>query len=385
MKKALAPLLAMAIVSVGVYTAHACTTFCLKNSGEVLFGKNYDWNIGDGLLFVNKRNVEKEGAADTNAAKWVSKYGSVTFNQYGRENPSGGMNEAGLVIELMWLDDTEYPKAKNTPTVDVLEWIQYNLDTAATVDEVIKNAATLVIDSDVKLHYLVNDASGNSAAIEYLGGKFVPHTGDALPVHTLTNDTYERSLEYLKKADPARTLGSGSLERFARAAAKTSEFDKKPKTEKEAVDYAFGILGNVAQPGATQWSIVYDQKRRKIYFRTLQNPQIRVIETKMFDYACGSKVRIYDVNAKDTGDVTPLFKDYTRAANRDLIERSFNGTAFLKRTPAVVRNMLAAYPEDYPCVATTPAKVTTARQAGDPESFLSKAFPLVFLQNVQLY
>src|ERR1700755_3020224 len=87
----------------------ACTTFCLKNKGEVLFGKNYDWNIGDGLIFVNKRGVSKEGAADKNAARWVSKYGSVTFNQYGRENPSGGMNEAGLVIELMWLEWTKYP------------------------------------------------------------------------------------------------------------------------------------------------------------------------------------------------------------------------------------------------------------------------------------
>jgi penicillin V acylase-like amidase (Ntn superfamily) len=28
----------------------------------------------------------------------------VTFNQYGRNFPSGGMNEAGLVIELMWLE-----------------------------------------------------------------------------------------------------------------------------------------------------------------------------------------------------------------------------------------------------------------------------------------
>ena len=37
--------------------ALACTTFCLKNKGEVLFGKNYDWMVGDGLVFVNKRGV----------------------------------------------------------------------------------------------------------------------------------------------------------------------------------------------------------------------------------------------------------------------------------------------------------------------------------------
>jgi len=331
--------------------ALACTTFCLKNKNEVLFGKNYDWRIGDGLILVNKRGVDKEGADDTDAAKWVSKYGSVTFNQYGRENPSGGINEAGLVIELMWLDETQYPKVDARQAVDVLEWIQYNLDSYATVDEVVKNADKLRIVSDVKLHYLVNDKAGNTATIEYLDGKLVAHSGASLPIPTLTNDTYDNSLSYLKKTDVKQAQGVGSLERFARAADRTKAFDKKPLSEKEAVDYAFETLSNVAQPNYTQWSIVYDQKRGKIYFRTLQSPQIRMIDTRMFEYACGSTVKLLDVNSKLGGDVTPQFVDYARAANRDLIERSFNGTEFLKSLPGLVRNALAAYPEDFKCVA----------------------------------
>src|SRR5436305_3006577 len=102
-KTALAVLSILSLVCLLVNPALACTTFCLKNRGEVLFGGNYDWDIGDGLVFVNKRGVAKT-AADVdspNPAKWVSEYGSVTFNQYGRENPMGGMNEAGLVVEVM--------------------------------------------------------------------------------------------------------------------------------------------------------------------------------------------------------------------------------------------------------------------------------------------
>ena len=68
-------------------------------------------------------------------ASWVSRYGSVTFNQYGREFPNGGMNEAGLVVELMWLDDTTYPATDGRPALDCLEWIQYQLDTAATLSD----------------------------------------------------------------------------------------------------------------------------------------------------------------------------------------------------------------------------------------------------------
>src|SRR4030081_3781200 len=88
-------LLLLAFLSVN--QASACTTFCLKQNGEILFGRNYDWNIGDALEQVNKRGVMKGATIgdSPNSAKWISKYGSVTFNQYGRENPTGGMNEMG--------------------------------------------------------------------------------------------------------------------------------------------------------------------------------------------------------------------------------------------------------------------------------------------------
>lgn len=347
-----------------VAQTYACTTFCLKNKGEVLFGKNYDWMIGDGMIFVNKRGVSKEGTDRTNAAKWVSKYGSVTFNQYGRENPSGGMNEAGLAIELMWLDGTQYPKAEGLPAVDVLEWIQYNLDNYASVDEVIRNGETTRIVSDVKLHYLVNDKEGNAATIEFLEGKFVAHTGNTLPVSTLTNDTYARSVDFAKKTDAAKAQGPGSLERFTRAAEKTRQFDKKALTEKEAVDYAFEILANVAQPGYTQWSIVYDQKRGRVYFRTMQSSQIKSIDARNFDYSCGSAVKMLDINAKESGDVTGIFKDYTQAANRDLIERSFRDTPFLKSVPASALNLLASYPEKFPCAADPQKKTAASHNPG---------------------
>lgn len=64
----------------------ACTTFCLIGKGEVLFGRNYDWSIGDALILVNKKGVNKTATAAESSkvatpAKWVSEFGSVTFNQ----------------------------------------------------------------------------------------------------------------------------------------------------------------------------------------------------------------------------------------------------------------------------------------------------------------
>jgi penicillin V acylase-like amidase (Ntn superfamily) len=344
-------LLFLIVISLSGVRISACTTFCLKQGDEVLFGKNYDWMIGDGLVFVNQRGVEKSSMTEgvEAPARWTSKYGSVTFNQYGKDNPSGGMNEAGLVIELMWLDDTVYPKPDSRPVVDVLEWIQYQLDTSATVADVIKNSEAVRISSLVKLHYLVNDKAGNSATIEFLGGQLVAHSGGNLAVSTLTNDTYEKSLNYSKTVTAEKAKSESSLDRFTRAASRTKEFAAKLKNETEAVNYAFEILANVAQKNSTQWSIVYDQKRSKIHFRSLQSALIKSVDAKLFDYSCGGAVKIFDVNAKETGDVTAKFADYSRKANRDLIERAFNGTPFLKLIPAATRDAQAEFAEKFVC------------------------------------
>jgi choloylglycine hydrolase len=268
--------------------------------------------------------------------------------------------------------------------VDVLEWIQYQLDSSATVDEVINNSEKVRIKSQVPLHYLVNDRAGNTATIEFLNGTLVAHRGTTLPVSTLTNDTYAKSLNYAKTTSLDTARGNGSLERFARAANKTGEFDKKARSEADAVNYAFEILSNVAQPGYTQWSIVYDQKRGKIHFRTLQSPQIRSIDTRSFDYSCGSQVKIVDMNLKASGDITARFADYTRAANRDLIEQSFNGTDFLKKVPAPLRDSLASYPEQFGCSAgQSKAESEKTRSAGQWTS--SIRFALVSLALEMLY
>ena len=339
--------------------ARACTTFCLVGRGEVLFGANYDFDIGDGLIFVNKRGVAKTAQLGDSSrpAKWVSRYGSISFNQFGRENPTGGMNEMGLVVQLMWLDQTEYPK-DGRPTVGTQEWIQYVLDISATTLEALRNAETVRIVSEVKLHYLVSDKTGSTASIEFLNGKLVVHSGAQLKVSALTNNTYDESLNYAKTTPIGKATTDGSFDRFTRAAEKTRSFENQPGTQQEEIDYAFNILSDVRQKGytsttsKTQWSIVYDQKRGKIYFRTLANAQIRSIDARAFEYACGTPVKMFDVNATESGDVTAKFTNYTRKANRDLIERSFNGTDFLKDLPPAARFYLASYPESFPCAAT---------------------------------
>jgi choloylglycine hydrolase len=94
--------------------AYPCTTFCMTVDGQVVFGANYDWDVRTGRIMVNKRSVSRESLTQR-PAHWVSRYASITFNQYGRDLPTGGMNEAGLVVGLMDLGDTEYPAVDCPP------------------------------------------------------------------------------------------------------------------------------------------------------------------------------------------------------------------------------------------------------------------------------
>ncbi|HEY6807121.1 MAG TPA: linear amide C-N hydrolase [Pyrinomonadaceae bacterium] len=335
---------------------NACTTFCLVNKSEVLFGRNYDWILGDGLLFVNKRGVQKSATIidSETGRKWTSKFGSITFNQYGRENPAGGMNEAGLVVELMWLTDTEYPKANATPAVGSQEWIQFILDTAATTDEAIRNAASVRIESEIKIHFLINDKSGNAAIIEFLKGVMVVLKKADLPVPALANSTYADSRAFANHTDSKRATSNTSLDRYFRAQIQTLAFEKKPLGDKQAIDYAFTVLNNLAEgpstDNPTQWSIVYDQRRQRIYWRTLKSSEIKFLDASQFDYSCSTPVKIFDVDAKEGGDVTQKFSDYTRKANRNLIERAFSGTDLLKQTTPIERMFAASYPESFKCI-----------------------------------
>lgn len=177
-----------------VEPAFPCSTFVLRKENVLLFGKNWDFYTGRGIIVINKRGIEKSSLVmpHERPAEWVSKYGSVTFNQLGREFPYGGMNEKGLVIEIMWLDESVYPAPDERPTLNEVQWIQYQLDNCETVEDVIESMKHVRIGQNwSKIHYLVCDRPGNVAAIEFVDGKSVIHMGGSMPVAALTNSTYD--------------------------------------------------------------------------------------------------------------------------------------------------------------------------------------------------
>jgi len=343
------PFLAALFVAFGLTApSQACTTFCLRDDGRILFGKNYDWNVGDGLLVVNQRGLaRKADISKDKPASWTSRYGSVTFNQYGRDFPSGGMNEAGLVIELMWMESSRYPDPDQRPAVDVLQWIQYNLDSYATVAEVLAADQKIRINGDIPLHYLVADRKGQVATVEFLDGRLVAHTGKSLPVAALTNSPYKESEQARQEAKARQApQGPSSLARFARAADRVKAFDG---AKGDAVAYAFETLDQVAQGSHTQWSIVYEIDRARIHFRTQSHRPVRTLSLKGLSFDCGQPVRVLSLDAKVEGDVARHLVPYTRQINYDVLRASASKTPFLASTPAAELERWAAYPDAAVC------------------------------------
>jgi penicillin V acylase-like amidase (Ntn superfamily) len=344
------------LISLVANNVFSCTTFCFADKGQIVFGRNYDWDIGNGMLMINKRGMSKTAMLqeDEKAAKWISKYGSLTFNQYGREFPTGGMNEKGLVVELMMLNESEYPEHDRRPVVGCLEWIQYQLDNSSSIAEVIQKSQAIRISSRVKLHFLVCERSGACVTVEFLNGKFTPHSGANLPVAVLTNDTYDRSLAYLRTlvgfgGTSPISSAQGSLDRFGRAASLLKNYQSG--SSEDIVSYSFDVLANVAQGDYTKWSIVYDPTNLRVHFRTSANSQIKRVDFTKFSFSCDTPVKVLNINASQSEDVSQRFIKYSISINRNLVQQSYRNTPFLTNTPEAEIDLVSRHPETFSCLA----------------------------------
>ena len=331
--------------------ARACTAFL--QDGALLAGKNLDWMLDEGLLIINKKGVAKRAMVldpREKTAQWISKYGSVTFNQYGREMPSGGMNEAGLVVESLMLFGTRNPAPDERP--GLIAWAQYQLDNCRTVAEVVATDTKVRISPTMPmpLHFFVCDREGGAAVVEFLDGKLVCHTGDKLPHKLITNNTCEESLAYLGQHDgfggskPIQRSSQDSLDRFVIATERLKTFrpqDSKPSP----VQYAFETLAMVRQGDATKWSIVYDLKNLEIHYKTGRCADVRTVQLAGLDFSPQTPVRVASINAAHTGVLNPHFFDYDTDLNKWLVFYCVRHTPQMKDLPDALIEAFARYPE----------------------------------------
>lgn len=278
-------------------TSNACTTFCLKNSESVILAKNLDWEIDLGYVMVNPKGVKKQSFIEEGIGfTWTSKYASITFNQFGKEFPLGGMNFCGLAMEELNMQQVNFIADSNKIHLNEFQIVQYILDNCSSVEEAIALLKSVQQKVTIQtLHYMIADSSGISAVIEFDGSIFHSTICEGNNYPVLSNNLYSESLRYIKNfkgfggVTPILNR-SGSNERFVYAAKMISGFSNQ-----NPVDYSFSVLDSVKQSD-TRWSIVYDTKKMKIYFQFYSCEKV-----KEFDF---SKLNIGSLQRTIGFDIT---------------------------------------------------------------------------------
>jgi penicillin V acylase-like amidase (Ntn superfamily) len=325
-------LLVASLVQIFSSVSYACTTFSLSSHGQHVLGRTLDWFTDNGMVVVNPRGVEKTALLiepSVVKADWISKFASVTFTQTGREMPFGGMNEQGLVVESMWLDNAKYPaETLELPAVNESQWIQFMLDQASTVADV-KNLAEMIRIQNAwaPLHYLVCDLEGACATFEYINHVLVVH--DELPIAALANDEYETSLSYSAKYSAfggtlATPTGFNSQSRFMKVASGIAAFDGWGSP----VEYAWKLIDSVTvrdlsqgRDSVTQWMVVYDQDHKQIQFKSRSAAAMKTISLEGNELSCAaSPAMIADMNQVKGGELQ--LHPYTNFMNAKIINRS---------------------------------------------------------------
>jgi len=328
----------------------ACTTFFLRNENQMVCGRNFDYSLGEYLIFVNRRNVIKRAFnyADEVVelpAIWTSKYGSITFNMNGHNAPTDGMNETGLIITSLVLVESEYPSITGKSSVSLDQWIQYMLDNFATVDEVINACSEINIrylpQDNVRLHFLVTDASGQNAVIEFLNGQLIATTGDDLEKKAIANSTYDLSINYYNQGGNPDLPATASLNRFFNAVQMVDAYNGE-----DMVEYSYSIMEATAQRH-TQRRLVYDISNRRVYLRSQGNEQLRFFDFDAFDFSCEAQPLVYQETPSDLGNIRDKFLPYVTEMNRILTELSWQ---FLQKNYTQEElDEFARYPESFEC------------------------------------
>jgi choloylglycine hydrolase len=317
--------------------ALACTRVTyLGPEGRVLTGRSMDWKLPMiSNLWVFPRGMEREGAAGPRSVRWTSKYGSMIVSGYDISTVDG-MNERGLVANLLWLVDSKYPEDDGkTPRLSLSMWAQYFLDNFASVAEAVahvrRNPINLatgdVPDQPGRLttvHLSLSDASGDSAILEWIDGKLqIHHSRD---YRVMTNEPrFEDQLAiraYWKGVNGREFLPgtNRASDRFVRASYYIDSVRQSddPRTAAAAV---FSVVRNVSVPygistedapnlSTTRWRVVADHKDRRFYVESAVSPNVFWVDLDKLDFRKGASVKKLDLGV----DMTAIHSGETSAA-----------------------------------------------------------------------
>ena len=332
--------LALAGFMLALPVANACTRLVyLGDNDRVITARSMDWKTDVATnLWIFPQGMQRTGEVGPGSLKWTSKYGSVIASGYDIST-TDGVNEAGLNANLLWLVESQYPSfgANSKPGLSIAAWAQYVLDNFATVQQAVaalsEEPFTLVSDNMpgenrlTTVHLSISDASGDSAIVEYIGGKQVIHHGRQYQVMT-NSPTFDQQLAlnaYWKQIGGTTMLPgtNRAADRFARASFYVNAIPKDQSPNK-ALASVFSVIRNASVPyglntpqepniSSTRWRTVFDHERKLYFFESALTPNTFWVDLKALDFSAqAGKVMKLDLGTDQShtfsGNATQEFK-----------------------------------------------------------------------------
>ena len=323
-------LLAIITLFLTALQGFACTGITLKSKdGSTVVARTIEWGGSDlnSRYAIVPRGYTQQSyipGGVKGGMTFTAKYGYVGLSVEQEEFVAEGLNEEGLSAGLFYFPGygqyEDYEEGLKASSIADLQLVSWLLGSFRTVDEVIdglKDVHVIAIDPRASTaHWRVADPSGRQIVIEIVGKK-VNVYDNTLGVLTnspgfdwqMTNlnnyvNLYPGTAKQKKLgSEQLASFGAGSgflglpgdvtpPSRFVRAAWYQATAPV-PATTDKAVRQCFQILNNfdipigietaegetaVDIPSATQWTSATDMSGRKIYYRTMYNSAIRMLD-----------------------------------------------------------------------------------------------------------
>ncbi|MDO9529658.1 MAG: linear amide C-N hydrolase [Syntrophales bacterium] len=316
--------------------ATACTRVVYQGlENTVITARSMDWKDEiPANMWIFPRGMQRNGAVGPNSITWKSRYGSVIVSSFDCAT-ADGMNEKGLVANILWLAESNYPKYDGKRKgLTIAAWVQYVLDNFASVREAVgelKKEKFVIVsdfipgtDKFTTLHLSISDATGDNAIFEYIGGKLVIQHDRSYNV--MTNSpifSKQLALNEYWRGIPGTIMLPGTnraADRFVRASYYIKAIPQTSDT-RIAVASVFSVIRNCSVPfgisskdepniSSTRWRTVSDQKNLIYFFENVLTPNVFWVDLKKVDFSENASVKKLTLEKHETyaGDAVGSFK-----------------------------------------------------------------------------